>query len=68
MYLVSTFMYPFNSSNTTYYFLQTKEFVFTTNLLVSKVRTAVVCNLRFSALAVFLMVEDITKGNFEKRT
>ena len=60
-------MYPFNSSNT-YYFLQTKEFVFTTNLLVSKVRTAVVCNLRFSALAVFLMVEDITIGNFEKRT
>ena len=50
------------------YLLQTKEFVFTTNLLVSKVRTAVVCNLRFSAFAVFLMVEDITKGNFEKRT
>ena len=67
VYLVRTFMYPFNSSNT-YCFLQTKEFVFTTNLLVSKIRTAVVCNLRFSALAVFLMVEDITKGNFEKRT
>ena len=44
-----------------YYFIMTKEFGFTTNLLVSKIRTAVVCNLRFSALAVFLMVEDITK-------